>query len=197
METTSHTKQQSRKALIRKDLKQKRQQLTPAQLHQADVLFALKLKTHPAFLRAKRVAFYIEHQGEVPMQSAVQLAWAMGKQVALPLVHPLHQNKMVFKYCTQNTPLKTNQWQLLEPQLKEPSAYIGSLDCVIMPLVGFDQTNNRLGQGGGFYDRAFSRQKQQQYGRLPTLIGAAYDFQELADIETQAWDVSLDGLIIV
>lgn len=187
----SHLNKQEQRRILR----HKRQQLTPVQLHQADIQFAQQLKQHPAFLRANRIGFYIAHKGEVPMQSAIQLAWAMKKHVALPLLHPLYKNTLVFKHVLPTTQLKANKWGLLEPQLKQPTASILSLDCVIVPLVGFDQYHNRLGQGGGFYDRTFSPKSQQKYGRLPTLIGAAYGFQKVVGLQPEPWDIPLDYLV--
>ena len=58
-----------------------------------------------------------------------------------------------------------------------------------LPLVAFDERGNRLGMGGGFYDRtlAFSRRP----GQKPVLIGCAYAFQEIRMLPAESWDIPL------
>tara|TARA_B100000676_G_scaffold253991_1_gene260054 strand:+ start:160 stop:384 length:225 start_codon:yes stop_codon:yes gene_type:complete len=58
-----------------------------------------------------------------------------------------------------------------------------------LPLVAFDERGNRLGMGGGFYDRtlAFSRRP----GHKPALIGCAYAFQEIRMLPAESWDIPL------
>jgi 5-formyltetrahydrofolate cyclo-ligase len=55
-----------------------------------------------------------------------------------------------------------------------------------MPLVGWDRAGNRLGMGGGYYDRTL------QSVSGPLLVGIAYSVQEVDDIPRESWDVALD-----
>ena len=62
-----------------------------------------------------------------------------------------------------------------------------------MPLLGFDRSGNRLGMGGGFYDRSLAY-KQQRPEKRPVLMGFAYDFQEVESLLAEPWDIGLDWI---
>lgn len=64
-------------------------------------------------------------------------------------------------------------------------------DLVVTPLVGYDRCGNRLGMGGGFYDRTFAGKTA---GRMPFLLGLACSCQEWSHLPVRPWDVALDGL---
>ena len=67
------------------------------------------------------------------------------------------------------------------------------LDLVLVPLVGFDGAGNRLGMGGGFYDRSFAFLGQRRW-RRPRLVGVAFDLQRVDRLPRRAWDVPLDAV---
>jgi 5-formyltetrahydrofolate cyclo-ligase len=69
------------------------------------------------------------------------------------------------------------------------------LDLILMPLVGFDDRGNRLGMGGGFYDRSLEFLRHRQHWRKPHLLGIAYDFQRVNGLTADPWDVPLQGVI--
>lgn len=64
-------------------------------------------------------------------------------------------------------------------------------DLVLAPLVAFDHTGQRLGQGGGFYDRSLARLGNKR----PVVIGIAHAFQEVARIPAEPWDIPLDAVV--
>ena len=63
-----------------------------------------------------------------------------------------------------------------------------------MPLVGFDRHGNRLGMGGGYYDRTLSFMSMKK-SPAPQLVGLSYSFQELPKIVAQDWDIPLDYVV--
>jgi 5-formyltetrahydrofolate cyclo-ligase len=69
------------------------------------------------------------------------------------------------------------------------------LDLVLVPLVGFDARGNRLGMGGGFYDRHFSFLRNRRAWRRPLLIGIAFDVQRVPQLRDSAHDVPLWGIV--
>jgi 5-formyltetrahydrofolate cyclo-ligase len=71
----------------------------------------------------------------------------------------------------------------------------GQLDLILMPLVGFDEHGNRLGMGGGFYDRSLAFRRTRRHWRKPLLIGVAFELQRCPPLPTAAWDVPLDGIV--
>ena len=69
-----------------------------------------------------------------------------------------------------------------------------NLEFVVVPLVAFDSKCNRIGMGGGYYDRTFEFCKQNLEKRT-TLVGIGYELQKLDQITSQDWDVALDYVV--
>ena len=70
-----------------------------------------------------------------------------------------------------------------------------ALDLVITPLVAFDAEGNRMGMGGGYYDRSFAWRKRRRIWRGPMLVGYAYELQKLNSIRASDWDVPMDAVV--
>ena len=64
-----------------------------------------------------------------------------------------------------------------------------------VPLVACDSSGNRLGQGGGYYDRTFAFRRHCVHWGRPLLIGLAYDFQFVGELAAKPTDVPLDAVI--
>jgi 5-formyltetrahydrofolate cyclo-ligase len=64
---------------------------------------------------------------------------------------------------------------------------------MLVPLAAFDRRGHRIGYGGGYYDRAIARLHQK--GLQPTLIGIAFDCQEVASVPDEPHDVRLDAVL--
>lgn len=75
--------------------------------------------------------------------------------------------------------------------IREPlgEAYEGEIDCIIVPLLAVDRKGNRLGYGGGFYDRFFKK-----YAKAKR-IAYCYDFQIVNDIPTETFDEKVDIIV--
>ena len=69
-----------------------------------------------------------------------------------------------------------------------------ALDLVLTPLTVFDAERNRIGMGGGFYDRSFAFRKDPAHTR-PRLVGVAHELQKVEHIEPEDWDVRLDLVV--
>lgn len=87
-----------------------------------------------------------------------------------------------------------NRFGIREPIKSSSPLFANQLDLVLLPLLAFDRTGNRLGMGAGYYDRALQALVHQPSTR-PRLIGLAHSFQEVESIQAQPWDVTLDAII--
>jgi 5-formyltetrahydrofolate cyclo-ligase len=85
--------------------------------------------------------------------------------------------------------------------IPEPSRRTGrqrnaqGLDVLVLPLVGFDGDCNRLGMGGGYYDRSLSYLSQRRHWRRPHLIGVAHECQRVPHVPVCPWDMPLDLVV--
>lgn len=158
-------------------------------------LFADQLATiicrDPVFLRARRVGIYLANDGEIDPSILMEIALKSGKRCFLPILHPLKVNRLYFGEYNTRTVLRPNRFGIPEPKLKTRQLVPPwSLDIIFMPLVAFDRQGNRMGMGGGFYDRtlAFMAKSNRQ---KPLLIGLAHSSQEIDQLSQQNWDIPL------
>ena len=90
-----------------------------------------------------------------------------------------------------------NRFNIEEPTLDSTAIIeLTAHDCLLMPLVGFDAKGNRLGMGGGFYDRTLAPLQRLCDGPpRPLLIGVAHDCQQVPVLPIEPWDIPLDVII--
>eukprot|EP00487_Bulimina_marginata_P005672 TRINITY_DN23975_c0_g1_i1.p1 TRINITY_DN23975_c0_g1~~TRINITY_DN23975_c0_g1_i1.p1 ORF type:complete len:119 (-),score=11.69 TRINITY_DN23975_c0_g1_i1:63-419(-) len=87
--------------------------------------------------------------------------------------------------------MSTNRYGIFEPKLNcSQICPIEQLDILFTPLVAFDVQGNRLGMGGGFYDRTLAKYYQEQWQK-PIVIGLAHECQKVDHVPTEAWDIPL------
>ena len=141
-----------------------------------------------------RWAIYLSNDGEIdPIQLQLQLN-RHNRPVFLPVLHPVYHNRLWFVRFDKKTPLVRNKYGIFEPSLKKAKAVpVWTLNVICLPLVAFDGQGHRLGMGGGYYDRSFS--KQRLMIRAPLLIGTAHSFQQVSELPAEVWDIPLDAVI--
>jgi 5-formyltetrahydrofolate cyclo-ligase len=148
------------------------------------------------FLRARRIAAYWPCDGELDPSPLQQRARALNKRVLLPVLRPHPGKKLWFVHYRAGEPLENNAFGIPEPRLRNRRIHLPwELDLLLVPLVGFDARCNRLGMGGGFYDRTLAYLGHRRYWRRPRLIGLAHECQRLDRLESNPWDVPLDMVI--
>lgn len=108
----------------------------------------------------------------------------------------LRKNRLLFAPWDDSSDWEENRYGIPEPLCRHRDLLTPrQLDVVVVPLVAFDDSLNRLGMGGGYYDRTFAFRKRAGALRRPLLIGVAYSFQRVDALQAQSWDVPLDVVI--
>jgi 5-formyltetrahydrofolate cyclo-ligase len=176
---------------IRQVMRERRRSLSVQQQSNASIELAKQLSILPAFCNSNRIAFYLANDGEIDPSIAMGIAEAAGKECYLPILHPLKQSRLYFARYRSGDKLSINRFGIEEPTLKSANIVppLG-LDLILLPLVAFDYRGNRLGMGGGFYDRTLARQKN-----FTRLIGLAQSCQETDSIAHQPWDITLEAIV--
>ncbi|CDG18680.1 5-formyltetrahydrofolate cyclo-ligase [Xenorhabdus doucetiae] len=177
---------------IRKKNRQRRQSLSREQQQQFARQAVRQVMAHPKIQQADNIALYLSFDGELDTRPLIQQLWQQNKQVYLPILHPFSRNHLLFlRYCP-DTPLVRNCFNIEEPQLDVRQVLpISELDIMFIPLVAFDGTGQRLGMGGGFYDRTLAKWQQQHF--YP--IGLAHNFQLVEKLPSASWDIPLPEII--
>lgn len=180
---------------VRKALRQKRRAISPEQRRQAAAGLVEQVRRWPAFRRSQRIAFYIANDGEISVEPLLRLAANARKQCFLPVLHGPASNRLWFAPYAPGEALVPNRFGIPEPTASRAQfASVMSLDLVLMPLVAFDDQGRRLGMGGGFYDRTFAYLRHRRCWRKPTLVGVAYDFQQIPSVPDDPWDIPLTAI---
>ena len=106
--------------------------------------------------------------------------------ISLPIIR--ENNQMDFFEWTNKDPLKINKYGIVEP-ISTKKTYP---DIIFVPLVAYDDDLNRLGYGGGFYDRYLER-----IGKIKNIlkVGLGFSYQELKKIPVNKYDKKLDLII--
>ena len=141
---------------------------------------------------SRRIACYLANDGEPDLAPIMGFLRATGRQVLLPA---LHGRALWFLPCDEGSPLAPNRFGIPEPRVSARARCPAHrLDIVLMPLVAFDSSGNRLGMGGGYYDRTFAYLKTRTIWKRPLLIGVAYEFQRVESLPSQPWDIPLHAV---
>lgn len=180
---------------IRRQMRQQRRALSAAEVRRASQALTQRLGNSALFRRSDHIAFYLANDGEMDLGPLIARAWDMGKTCYLPVLSPAFHNRLWFARYTPDTPLVKNCFRIAEPATRWRDARPAwALDLVLTPLVAFDLAGNRLGMGGGFYDRTLAYLHRRQHWRSPQLMGIAYEFQRVETLPHAPWDVPLHGI---
>lgn len=169
---------------LRKLLRQRRNSLGPSQQRAAARALITTVAVLPGWTKAQHIALYLARDGEIDTGPLEATAREYGKQVYLPVL--TDGDSLRFACWDRDGELTENRFGIPEPPEGAPYRAVSDLDIVFVPLVGWDSRCNRLGMGGGFYDRALSGEP------ATVLVGLAHDCQRVDDIPRESWDVTLD-----
>lgn len=181
---------------LRREVRQRRRDLTPYQHDRLSLQLVRQITRSTLFQRARTIGLYLPNDGEVDLRGVAERAWSMGKQCYLPVLSPLYHNRLWFAPFTTETPLSLNRFNIPEPDHNwRAMRPVWSIDLLLMPLVAFDEQGNRLGMGGGFYDRTLAYLQRRHHWRKPQLLGTAFELQRFNQLPHQPWDVPLDVVV--
>lgn len=180
---------------LRRHMRGLRAALPPVERRAAAVAAAGIVTGLLQYRDARRIAVYMAVDGELDPEPLVALARAAGKQMYLPVLPPSNNRPFVFLPYAADSVLRPNRYRIPEPlPVPEETLAPVELDLVMAPLVAFDTRGQRLGMGGGFYDRSFAFLKEARAPH-PALIGYAYECQKVEMLEPADWDVPLAGVV--
>ncbi len=158
----------------------------------ATLKIAARLAQLPAYISAQAVIGYCgsTQRGEIDTHPMLQTVLESGKLLALPRVEGgLADGKMMLLQITDLKLLEPNRLGILEPPADADVIALSALDLIIIPGTAFDRKGNRLGAGGGFYDRLLAVKNH------PKTVALAFDCQLVDCVPVAQHDVSVDFII--
>jgi len=188
----------NRRAQIRSEIRNTRKNLSNNQkiiaAQSLKMNFIQHLKSENT-TNSKHIAIYLSNDGELDTSLLIKELWNLNYVVYLPIIHPFNGANLLFQRYEKNSPMRANRYGILEPKLNcSQICPLPALDYLLMPLVAFDKQGNRLGMGGGFYDRTLARLHEQNWQK-PQLIGLAHECQKVDALPIESWDVPLKTII--
>jgi 5-formyltetrahydrofolate cyclo-ligase len=193
---TQTTDEQQRQAL-RRLMRRRRTRLTPNQQQLAARDICRQVSTHPALQQAEHIALYYPFDGEIDTQPLCQQLWQQRKQLYLPTLDPKRTGELLFFPYTRDTQLQCNRFGIPEPfHPLEQACPLAQLMVIFLPVVAFDTSCQRLGMGGGYYDRTLNAHLHSHQCQQPLMmIGLAHDFQCVPLLPCASWDRRLNAVM--
>jgi 5-formyltetrahydrofolate cyclo-ligase len=154
-------------------------------------LICASLASSPWLRPGAAIGLYVSRGTEVSTLPLRTLAQRRGCRVYLPRITDFVARRMAL-LPDPGPAMRLNRYRIAEPVGGAPISP-QALAVALIPLVGFDEAGNRLGNGAGFYDRLLA-------GRIgtrgaPVLIGVAFECQRCQTLPAAAHDVPLDAVI--
>lgn len=191
---------QTQNANIRKELRQtfrnKRLALSTAQQIKAANQLVSQFQKHPVRQNAQNIALYLSFNGEINTQALIDYFWSLKRNVFVPVLHPFCKGHLLFQALNPDTQMRKNQFGILEPKLDVRYVCpLQNLQLIFTPLVAFDLSGNRLGMGGGFYDRTLLALQNNTIEHPATVVGLAHELQLTSTLPTETWDIPLPYIL--
>lgn len=183
---------QWRKRELRRDRLRERMGLPSDRRDSASGVIAEKVIHSALFRRSRLIGCYLSLAEEVDTWRIISRAWRMKKRIFAPVT--AQDRMLVFRELTPESDLIVDDHGLTMPASGEEIA-ARKLDLVLTPLVAFDENCQRIGMGGGYYDRTFSFLRGRRLLLKPKLVGLAFACQEVPAVAANPWDIRLFSVI--
>ena len=180
-----------KKKLLRAFMKDKLNNIPSNEIEENSKIISLSLFSQKYWINTKKVLCYSSFGWEVDTKRIIQRALNENKLVGLPRIANGTINFYKIKNLSEN--LVKNSYGIKEP-VKDSEIIrfeddINNNSCLcIVPGIAFDLTKNRLGRGGGFYDKFLSLNKFYK-------VGICHDLQLVKNLPVGSLDIKLDSLI--
>ena len=185
--------QQTLRNQLRQQIRKTRANLTALQQQQAENSITQQALALIEERNAQHIALYVSFDGEISTDKLIKTLWAQDKHVYLPVLHPFNPNHLLFLRYLPDTPMLKNKFGIWEPKLNVQNVLpLYELDILFTPLVAFDKQGNRLGMGGGFYDRTLQNWRNASF--IP--VGLAHQCQQVEQLPTETWDMPLHQILV-
>lgn len=142
----------------------------------------------------------IERFREVDTAPFIEFIRCQDIPVVLAAPRVVQEDRSLTHHLYRAETLVTNDWGIPEPAADDPTIATEDLDMILVPMLGFDPSGNRLGYGGGYYDRFLPQVRPDcvtvglcfEFGRLPSPLPANVHDMRLDYVVTECGVSSFD-----
>ena len=176
----------SEKEQLRKVLKEKRKNLSAAEIDEKSSAVAKNFLESDIYKKASTIMLYMPIQNEVDTGGIISKGFADGKRLVFPVTD--RESGIITPYLAdEKADFKKGAFSVPEPTLRK-EINLEEIDVVLVPGIGFDKSGNRIGFGKGCYDLFLCRCDALK-------IGVCYDFQLLEKIPSDIHDIKMDYVL--
>lgn len=176
------------KQTIRRELLAARDRLSDEKRRQLSLAIRERFFALPMVAGSQTIMLFLAFGSEVDTWLILDEAIVLGKEVVAPVCLPKTRGLALYPIRSREE-AEPGHWGILEPrQVGEPTSP-SAVGVVAIPGIAFDVMGNRIGYGGGYYDRFLL----QVAGAWK--IGVCYDLQLVKDLPTEKHDVPVDILV--
>lgn len=173
------------KSSIRKSILKRRLALSEANVTSISSTIQARLIESDYFIRAKSVAVYSPINNEVETDKIIAACFEMNKKIFLPKLCSTDLNFLALKPDSQ---FQKNKFGI--PEICNSEAEIaGHIDLMICPGIAFDSKKNRVGYGGGYYDRYLTSASYNHLGML------GFSMQKTESISVDSFDIPMEFIL--
>lgn len=178
------------KAQLRREVLAARDAIAADARTAASATITQQLRMLDAWKNARCVLAYLSFGSEFDTAALIDDLRARGGQLCLPRVD--RGTRELAIHCVADTvaEVRAGTWGIREPLPDRPAVSLDAIDFVLVPGVAFTPRCERLGYGGGFYDRLIAR-----FAQRPPLVAAAFEVQMREQIPVGEHDRSIDLVI--
>ncbi len=183
---------QARKQTLRQSIIAAREKLGSAEHLHLSHLIVGRICALPDYRQAGTVLGYLNFGAELAAELWVERALADGKQVLLPRVNRASGHLDIYKVSDLQHDVAPGAWGIREPLVERCVKVdaLGTVDFILLPGVAFSRKGDRLGYGGGFYDKLLARLPHR-----PALVAGAFALQVTEEIPQESTDRRIGWLV--
>lgn len=172
---------------LRKKIIKLRNSLDSDYIKKASVCISDKLLEIPEIIKAENIMVYMDFRNEVKTDYLIEKLMSMGKNVFAPVcVHETRE--MIPRKVDSKTVFINSRFGVLEPSEDSEAVSPDTIDVIIVPGVAFDRAGNRMGYGGGYYDRFIPKTNA-------FTCGVRFECQIVNDVFEEEHDVRIDVVV--
>lgn len=177
------------KKKVREEIIKKRNNLLPEIKKEYDALIFKQLIESDIYNKSKKIFTYVSFGSEIDTIKFIKYALNDNKEIYVPKTDKTKKEMVAIRINSLDN-MSVDNWGILEPKSVDKNKIGEDFDLILMPGLAFDRKGNRIGYGGGYYDKYLS-----QFKEISNKLVLAYDFQIVNNIENEPHDIKVNCII--